>query len=124
MFREAVVTLTTKGNVEEYMKPIVSRLRSGLTDMAIITDMINILYDHSVNETNFGYTGAQICKYLANELKNHQPFGNFRELFLAKCKRAYDDREAWVADPNTFTQLTNLSMLIGHLFLVLEVEVN
>ena len=39
-----------------------------------------------------------------------------------RCKRAYDDREAWVSDPTTFTQLTNLSMLIGHLFLVLEVS--
>ena len=46
MFREAVVTLTTKGNVEEYMKPIVGQLKNGLTDMAIITEMINILYDH------------------------------------------------------------------------------
>lgn len=44
-------------------------------------------------------------------------------LFLSfRCKSAYDNREAWVSDPVLFVQLTNLSMLIGQLFLVLEVH--
>jgi len=38
----------------------------------------------SIMETNFSYTGAQICKYLALELKGHTTFGNYRQLFLTK----------------------------------------
>lgn len=124
MFRSAVVTLTTKGNVENYMKPIIARLKNGVTDIAVLNEMIDILFDHSITETNFSYTGAQICKYLANELKTHHTFSNFRGLFLNKCKSAYDNRETWVADPALFIQLTNLSMLIGQLFLFLEDDVN
>lgn len=124
MFRDAVITLTTKGNVEEYMKPIITKLKNGITDMAVLNEMIDILFEHSLQETNFGYTGAQICKCLANELKTHHTFNNFRTLFLNKCKSAYDSRDVWVSDPAMFSQLSNLAMLIGQLFLVLEVEVN
>lgn len=122
MFRNAVITLTTKGNVEEYMKPIIAKLKNGINDMAILNEMIDILFEHSLKETNFSYTGAQICKCLANELKTHHTFSNFRTLFLNKCKSAYDNRDLWVADPAMFSQLSNLAMLIGQLFLVLEVE--
>ena len=38
-----------------------------------------------------------------------------------RCKSAYDNRDTWVADPALFIQLNNLAMLIGQLFLVLEV---
>ena len=38
------------------------------------------------------------------------------------CKSAYDNRDALIADPATFPQITNLAMLIGQLFLVLEVS--
>lgn len=122
MFRNAVITLTTKGNVEEYIKPIVDILKRGVTDMAVLNEIIEILYEHSINEVNFGYTGAQICKYLSNELKSHHVFNQFRGLFLTRCKSAYDNRDAMIADPTTFPQITNLAMLIGQLFLVLEVE--
>lgn len=124
MFRNAVITLTTKGNVEEYMKPIVDNLKRGVTDMAVLNEIIEILFEHSINEVNFSYTGAQICKYLSNELKSHHVFNNFRGLFLNRCKSAYDNRDAMIADPATFPQITNLAMLIGQLFLVLEVDVD
>ncbi|KAH3849177.1 polyadenylate-binding protein-interacting protein 1-like [Dreissena polymorpha] len=124
LFRSAVVTLTTKGNVEEYMRPIIGRLKNGVSDKAILNQMIDILFDHNLAETNFSYTGAQICKCLASELKSHSTFSNFRTLFLNKCKSAYDNRDAWVADPAMFNQLSNLAMLIGQLFLVLEDDSN
>ena len=46
MFRNAVITLTTKGNVEEYIKPIVDILKRGVTDMAVLNEIIEVLYDH------------------------------------------------------------------------------
>lgn len=46
MFRDAVITLTTKGNVEEYIKPIIARLKNGINDMAVLNDMIDTLFDH------------------------------------------------------------------------------
>lgn len=49
MFRNAVITLTTKGNVEEYMKPIIGRLKNGINDMAVLNEMIDILFDHVSN---------------------------------------------------------------------------
>lgn len=124
MFRSAVITLTTQGNVEEYMRPIINKLKGGITDLAVLHQLIDILYEHSINETSFSYTGAQICKCLANELKSHHTFSNFRGLFLSKCKSAYDNRDAWVNDPEAFVKLNNLAMLIGQLFLVLEDDVN
>ncbi|KAL4235618.1 Polyadenylate-binding protein-interacting protein 1 [Mactra antiquata] len=124
MFRDAVIILTTKGNVEEYIRPIIARLKNGINDMAILNELIDTLFNHSIQETNFSYTGAQICKFLANELRSHHTFSSFRTLFLNKCKRAYDSRETWVSDPTMFSQLTNLSMLIGQLFLVLEDDNN
>lgn len=124
MFKMAVITLTKKGNVEEYMKPIVAKLKNGITDMTVLYEMIDILFDHSIRENNFSYTGAHICKYLSNELRSHHMFSNFMGLFLNKCRSAYDNREVWVSDPAMFNVLSNLAMLIGQLFLVLEEEVN
>lgn len=51
MFRDAVITLTTKGNVEEYMRPIIAKLKNGITDMAVLNEMIDILFDHVCNCT-------------------------------------------------------------------------
>lgn len=46
MFRSAVITLTTKGNVENYMKPIIAKLKNGNHDVAVINEMIDILFNH------------------------------------------------------------------------------
>lgn len=46
MFRSAVATLTTKGNVESYMKPIVAKLKNGNYDIAVIDEMVDILFSH------------------------------------------------------------------------------
>ena len=46
MFRNAVITLTTKGNVEEYIRPIIDILKRGVNDMAVLNEIIEILYEH------------------------------------------------------------------------------
>jgi len=45
MFRSAVITLTTKGNVENYMKPIIAKLKHGANDISVLNDLIDVLYD-------------------------------------------------------------------------------
>jgi len=46
LFRSAVVTLTTKGNVEEYIRPIIYQLNNGNNDMEVLNQLIDILFNH------------------------------------------------------------------------------
>lgn len=122
VFRDAIFQLTSNpAPMEEYMKRI-TELLSDVTDNSVIDDIVNTLFEQSISEANFRFTGAKICKYLSNALKSHPTFGNFRTLFLKRCKADFDRREELL---NTnLDRLCGLSMFFGELFLVLELEVN
>lgn len=121
MFKNAVFELTSNpGPMEEYLKPIVDTLKRGVTDIAVLNEIIETLFEQSVSESNFRFTGAKICKYLSEELKSHHVFNNFRGLYLNRCKQEFDKREELLN--NNLTRLCGLSMYFGELFLILEIE--
>ncbi|XP_052274328.1 polyadenylate-binding protein-interacting protein 1-like isoform X2 [Dreissena polymorpha] len=122
-FNDAVFSLTSNpGPMEEYMKRIVDMLESGITDMAVIQNIIETLIEQSISEANFRFTGAKICKYLTHALRAHPAFSDFRGLFLQRCKKEFDIRETLL--DNNIDRLCGLSMFIGELFLILEIETN
>ena len=51
--------------------------------MSVILFKMNVFFQ-SVYEPNFRYTGARVCHFMCNELKDHPVFGNFKMEFLKK----------------------------------------
>lgn len=121
IFKDAVFSLTSNpAPMEEYMKRVVDILNKGITDVSVINDIIETLFEQSISEANFRFTGAKICKFLSNELKYHPVFSNFRGVFLNRCKVEFDKREDLLN--SDVERLCGLSMFFGELFQVLEVE--
>ncbi|XP_060600861.1 polyadenylate-binding protein-interacting protein 1-like [Ruditapes philippinarum] len=121
IFKDAVFSLTSNpAPMEEYMKRVTDLLNNDVTDTAVINDIIETLFEQSISEPNFRFTGAKICKYLSHQLKGHPVFSNFRGLFLNRCKSEFVRRQELLN--NNLERLCGLSMFFGELFLVLEIE--
>ncbi|XP_052774116.1 polyadenylate-binding protein-interacting protein 1-like isoform X2 [Mya arenaria] len=121
VFKDAVFRLTSNpGPMEELLKRVVDLLNMGVTDLAVINDIIETLLEQSISEANFRFTGAKICKYLTNALKMHPVFSSFRSMFLQRCKLEFDKREQLLSQD--VQRLCGLAMFFGELFLTLEIE--
>lgn len=64
LFRSAVVTLTTKGNVEEYIRPIIYQLNNGNNDMEVLNQLIDILFNHVSLHGSITQYGPSVDKYI------------------------------------------------------------
>jgi len=120
-FKDAVFRLTSNpGPMKEYLRPVIDALNNHVTDKAVIDNIIETLFEQSISEANFRFTGAKICKYLSEELKNHTMFSPFRGWYLKRCQTEFEKRDQLI---NTDKErLCGLAMYFGELFLVLEIE--
>ncbi|KAL4235831.1 Polyadenylate-binding protein-interacting protein 1 [Mactra antiquata] len=122
-FKDAVFNLTSNpAAMEMLMIKVVESLNQHTSDDNEINDIIETLFEQSLLEANFRFTGAKICKYLSNELKTHSVYHNFRSRFLKRCQQEFLKREELLS--SNLERLCGLSMFFGELFLVLEVEQN
>lgn len=121
-FTSTLHTLTIQpGNIEEYMDPLIDLLKK-VADGDIAQKMVEILFEQSITEPNFRYTGALVCKYLSKQLRNTKAFSDFRGQFLTRCKEEYLKREEMISSQDGISRLCGFTMFIGELFLNMEVE--
>lgn len=111
------------GSVEDALKPIIAMLQSCSEEVAV-NSLVEILFEQSITEPNFRYTGAKVVQYLSNQLKSIPVFTNFRKLFLTRCKEEYLKKEELISHPETIPRLIGFTMFMGELFLNVEVEVS
>lgn len=109
------------GSVEDSLKPFVDLLQNCSDDQAI-NGIVESLFEQSIIEPNFRYTGAKVVQYLSNQLKGNAAFSNFRNLFLTRCKEEYLKKEELITHPETVSRLCGFTMFMGELFLNVEVE--
>ena len=121
-FRSTLYDMTIQpGSVEDALRPIIAMLNTCSEDTAVNT-IVEILFEQSIAEPNFRYTGAKVVQYLSNELKSIPLFANFRNLFLTRCKEEYLKKEELISHPESISRLCGFTMFMGELFLHLEVE--
>lgn len=107
------------GNVNDSMKPVVDMLHN-CSDEQAVNNIVEILFEQSITEPNFRYTGAKVVNYLSQELKAIPAFANFRGLFLTRCKEEYLKKEELISHPESVSRLCGFTMFMGELFLNLE----
>ncbi|XP_070196104.1 polyadenylate-binding protein-interacting protein 1-like isoform X2 [Littorina saxatilis] len=117
-FSNTMMVLTTlPANVRDYLSPLCDKLRQADTPQ-ILQMVIEILYQQSIYEPNFRYTGARVVHFLCSELKDHKIFGNFKFEFLNKCQQDYKQREMLLkGSPEGLNTLCGLTLFMGELFL-------
>ncbi|XP_025109707.1 polyadenylate-binding protein-interacting protein 1-like isoform X2 [Pomacea canaliculata] len=115
--RTMAILLTNPGNMIEYMRPLCEKLRSAETE-DILHEVILILYEQSITEPNFRYTGARVCHYITSNLKDHAIFSRFRAEFLKRCNVDYTNREQLLMNEEEgLHRLCGLTLFMGELFL-------
>ncbi|CAL1537577.1 unnamed protein product [Lymnaea stagnalis] len=105
------------GNMEDYLRPICEMIeRSGSTE--IVNEMVESLFNQSIQEQNFRYTGARICQFLTSNLKSNPLFSGFHKIFIKRCQVEYEK----LIQGNCCDQerLRGLSMFMAEIFLNVE----
>ncbi|XP_022101773.1 polyadenylate-binding protein-interacting protein 1-like [Acanthaster planci] len=124
MVKDVLFSLSVSpGLFEDYMKSMVEHLNAAVRsnkDLGLIAD---IIFEQSVLEPNFRYTGARACDYLISHLELPPAITKFRSHINQRVKEAVESREAMARDPNKLTRLHGATMFLAELFLISEVHV-
>ncbi|XP_035829284.1 polyadenylate-binding protein-interacting protein 1 isoform X2 [Aplysia californica] len=113
------------GNMEEYLRPICDLIKNCPKDVTekIMNDMVESLFEQSIQEPNFRYTGARICQYLSSNLKSNTFFSGFHKVLMRRCQKDYEKREELISgSPEDQTWLRGLAMFMAEIFLNVEIE--
>ncbi|XP_041359246.1 polyadenylate-binding protein-interacting protein 1-like isoform X3 [Gigantopelta aegis] len=120
-FQKTLFILTTNpGNMEEYMRPMCDMF-SGVNAAKYMQDVIELLYEQSIAEPNFRYTGARVCQHICSVLKDHSIFSDFRNQFLKRCQQDFNKRDHLLSNPPTIDRACGLTLFMGELFQNLEI---
>ncbi|BFY99982.1 hypothetical protein BsWGS_03022 [Bradybaena similaris] len=113
------------GNMEEYLRPVCDMIRNSSDTTEIANDVAESLFNQSIKEANFRYTGARICQYLNSNLKGNPHFSGFKNILLQKCQKEYNRRDALKAgSPEDQERLRALAMFLAEVFLNVEAEIS
>ncbi|CAG5124859.1 unnamed protein product [Candidula unifasciata] len=113
------------GNIEEYLRPVCEMIQSNSESTDVVTDVVEMLFEQSLQEPNFRYTGARICQYLNRNLKGNPYFSGFHKIFIKRCQKEYNLRDVLKnGSPADQERLRGLSMFMAEIFLNVETETN
>ncbi|CAC5384302.1 PABPC [Mytilus coruscus] len=119
-FKDIISELSLRpGNIEETTNVIVEMLQN-CSEEQVLTKIIATLFEKSISEPGFQYTGALLVKVLANKISKIPAFSNFRNCFFTRCKEEFSRRETLISSPDTVPRLCRFTIFIVELFSVLE----
>ncbi|XP_033636979.1 polyadenylate-binding protein-interacting protein 1-like [Asterias rubens] len=110
------------GMFEDLMHSLVARLNSTIVSDDELSAIASIIFEQSVSEPNFRYTGARACDYLTVHLKLPPPIKTFRVHINQRVKDPVERREQMAKDPRQMGRLHGATMFLAELFLNTEVE--
>lgn len=109
------------GKFERRVRPLTDTINM-VDDEDTLRAIVNIIFDESVRQPNFRYSGARLCKYLSNELTLSTEQGNFRSLLLQRCSQEHKRREQLAEAEDGGVYLRGFAMFLAELFSQLEVS--
>ena len=114
--------ISMPGGFHEVMTPLVTLLKATVSDREILEHVLSIIFENSVNESNFHYSGARMCSYLCNNLELPSHLGTFRQSLMKRCQQEHNQRETLIADVNTEARVIGFTLFMAELFLQLKVN--
>lgn len=110
------------GKFERRIQPLTDTINEMVDDEDTLRAIVNIIFDESVRQPNFRYSGARLCKYLSSELTWATEQGNFRSLLLQRCTQEHKRREQLAKAEDGGVYLRGFAMFLAELFSQLEVS--
>ncbi|XP_064624998.1 polyadenylate-binding protein-interacting protein 1-like isoform X3 [Lineus longissimus] len=115
--KQVVFRLTVApGNMEEFMIPLVGDLNDEQVDLTTVIDMINVIFEQAIAESNFTYTGARMCDWFVRDYKpktNGEPI-KFLGLLMKRCQ-VEQEKSQILAQENP-TRLQGFTLFMAELF--------
>ncbi|XP_071144499.1 polyadenylate-binding protein-interacting protein 1-like [Mytilus edulis] len=125
-FCDIINELTLRsGNIDEITDVIVQMLQN-CSDDHVMNNIIEHLFEKSIIEPDFHYTGAQLVQFLSNKLRKNPAFATFRNMFITRCKEEYLknlEKQELISNPDKVPCLCGFVIFLGELFLNLEVTI-
>lgn len=66
-------------------------------DMFLMKEVIAVIFEQGVGEENFRYSGARLCQYLSQHVKQCYNGPTFRSLLLCRCQEEFNIRDVYMA---------------------------
>lgn len=118
------VMLKLLTNPEAFSKvvgPLVKNLSTSITDSATLEAVIEHIFQQSILQVNYQYTGARLCSLLAEKLQLSFTSETFRQILLKRCQAEYNKRNELSKDKEHFQELAGFTLFFAELMLSLNV---
>lgn len=103
------------GRYQEFLPPIEDITESALSDPKALSQLIDVLIEHCIVESNFRYTGARLCRDL------FQKFGfDFINCLLLRCKDQFSQLPALIETDRN--RACGFALLLAELYRQITVD--
>ncbi|GAB6022308.1 hypothetical protein CHUAL_006428 [Chamberlinius hualienensis] len=109
------------GRFDTLAEQLCNSLNASITDEATLNNVVDEIYEQSLIEPNLRYNGSRLCNYLSKNLMLAFDTQSFRNLLLNRCRVEFDKRDEYASSPETRKRLRDFAMLMGELFMNLEI---
>jgi len=115
---EAISHLTDNpASFDDIMHSLVAALNRVVHDENIVNAIVEMLFEQSVVNSNFHYTGARICNHFAHNFGRHFTFRSFRNSLLYRCQMEHEKRNDLMNSHETQKRLIGFTVFMGELLL-------
>ncbi|EDO43934.1 predicted protein [Nematostella vectensis] len=106
------------GEFENLVEDLVLAWKARVNNDETLNEIASVIMEqvlvYSILESNFTYTGARLCDFIANNTDDIPTEGKqFRSVFLTRCKEEHRKREAMLKSPSTVPRHRCNTLLAG-----------
>lgn len=106
----------------EVVNPLADRLSTAITDSATLEAVVEHIFQQSIFQSNYQYTGARLCNILSNKLNITFENGGFRDVLFKQCEVEYNRREELSKTEDGLEELAGFTLFLAEFVLNLRIE--
>ncbi|XP_070562865.1 polyadenylate-binding protein-interacting protein 1-like isoform X2 [Ptychodera flava] len=116
--------MSNPASFDELLKKLVDKFNQSVTNEKSLLEIIDIIYDLSIEEVNFRYTGARMCDYLSRYMKVETESGTFRQHLLKRLHQEFEKKNESIKNPKTIPRFHGFTLFVGELFENFKIKVD
>lgn len=105
----------------DYMSTVTDAMNDAIEVETQLESVADVIFEQSILEPNFTYTGAKMCHYLFNNLKLPKNIRAFRSMINQRVKDVVISRNELLENPETVGTVHGTSFFLAELFLMIEI---
>ncbi|XP_002741647.1 polyadenylate-binding protein-interacting protein 1-like [Saccoglossus kowalevskii] len=116
--------MSSPASFDDLLKTLTSKFNQSVRDEKSLLEIIRIIYELSVEQVNFRYTGARMCNYLSRHMNVETDSGTFRQHLLKRLHQEFEKKDESIRNPQTIPRLLGFTLFVAELFENFEIIVN